>query len=37
MARITFSFDAWEGANVAPSTIEVPISDDEVEPITSDN
>jgi hypothetical protein len=37
MARITFSFNAWEGANVAPSTIELPISDDEVEPLTTVN
>jgi hypothetical protein len=26
-ARLTFSFDAWKGGNVAPSTIEIPIAE----------
>ncbi len=26
-ARVTFSFDAWKGAKVAPTTVEVPVDD----------
>jgi hypothetical protein len=26
-AKVTFSFDAWEGGNVAPSTIEIPVAE----------
>jgi len=25
MARVTFSFDTWKDADVAPSTIELPV------------
>jgi RNA polymerase sigma factor (sigma-70 family) len=26
-ARVTFSFDAWKGAKVAPTTVEIPVED----------
>jgi len=25
MAKVTFSFDDWEGAGIEPTTIEVPV------------
>jgi hypothetical protein len=28
-ARVTFSFDAWKGAKVAPTTVEIPVEDPE--------
>lgn len=30
-AKVTFRFDAWKAANVAPSTIEVPVVEAEEE------
>ena len=37
MAKVTFSFDAWTEGHVAPSTIEIPITEPEPEPETPMN
>jgi hypothetical protein len=28
-AKVAFSFDAWKGAKVAPSTVEIPVVEPE--------
>jgi hypothetical protein len=33
-AKITFSFAAWEAGKVSPSTIEIPITDENDDPQT---
>jgi hypothetical protein len=35
-AKVTFSFDAWTEANVAASTVELPVIEPEAEEKTTD-